>query len=331
MTIREKHALNDSEFERIWIEAAARIGLRVERSGDAYASTDGNGVISIGSDETLDDDDSVAQLVFHELCHALVQGEGNLRVADWGLDNTSDRDLVAEQACLRLQAHLADREALRSLMRPTTVSRAYYIALPAFPLDGGDEACSLAARGAAWAKRAPWSPVLEEALAATAARVRASGRWAMHDGEHPLGFPLGPDGARCGDCAWRQESGGARCRQSAGPDGNGQRVDFTFAACARFEPTLDCRTCGACCREGFDSVTVGVREAVVWRQPQMVVKQGPRFTLLRADGRCAALEQTGPASYRCNIYEDRAQACREVMPGDRRCLTARRRVGLSAR
>jgi hypothetical protein len=331
MTIRERHALNDTEFERIWIEAAARVGLRVERTQDAYAATDGNGVVSIGADETLDDDDSLAQLVFHELCHALVQGEQNLCVADWGLDNTSDRDLVAEHACLRLQAHLADREALRALMTPTTVSRAYYTALPAFPLDGNDEACVLAARGARWAREAPWSPALEEALAATAARVRPRGQWAMRADSHPLGLAPGPARATCGGCVWRQEShGGARCRQSAGADGNGQRVDATFPACARFEAALDCLACGACCREGFDSVTVGVRDAVVWRQPQMVVKQGPVFTLLRTGERCAALELTGPTACRCAIYQDRPQACRDLMPGDRRCLVARRRVGLSA-
>src|SRR5438094_3652316 len=99
MTLNEKHALNDTEIERIWIDAAARVGLRVKRTRDAYASTDGSGVVEVGADETLDDDDSVAQLVFHELCHALVQGHENLRVADWGLDNTSERDLVAEHAC----------------------------------------------------------------------------------------------------------------------------------------------------------------------------------------------------------------------------------------
>src|SRR5438045_1562042 len=112
MSNHRRHALHDSQIERIWIDATARIGFRVQRTKDVYASTDGNGVIAVGADETLDDDDSLAQLVFHELCHALVQGPENLRVPDWGLDNTSDRDLVAEHACLRLQAHLADAQAL---------------------------------------------------------------------------------------------------------------------------------------------------------------------------------------------------------------------------
>jgi len=330
MSTTPPHALHDSQIERIWIDAAARVGFRVERTGLAYASTDGQGVIAIGADETLDHDDSVAQLVFHELCHALVQGPENLRVPDWGLDNTSDRDLVAEHACLRLQAHLADAQALRPLMTPTTISRDYYQALPAFALDGGDEACRRAAAAARWAAAAPWKAALDEALSRTAALVRVRRRWAMDDG-HPLGLPPGPADAHCGGCAWRyQSSTGARCRQSAGADGNGQRVDDGFPACARFEAHLDCCACGACCREGFDQVTVGMREAVVWKRPELVVRRGHHFTLLRAGPRCAALaDQTG-GRYHCRIYEDRPQACHEVMPGDRRCLSARRRVGLSS-
>jgi hypothetical protein len=204
LTPKKTHALNDSVIEQIWIEAAARCGLRVERTRDAYASTDGTGVIQIGASETLDDDDSVAQLVFHELCHALVQGEENLRAPDWGLDNTSERDLVAEHACLRLQAHLADAQALRALMTPTTVSRAYYTELPAFPLDGGDEACVRAVRGARWARALLWQAPIEEALVATAARVRPRGRWAMADDLHPLGFSLaGAPDRTCGAGAWR--------------------------------------------------------------------------------------------------------------------------------
>src|SRR3954452_11457807 len=201
MSTKQRHALHDTQIERIWIDAAARVGLRVERTDAAYASTDGSGVISVGADETLDDDDSLAQLVFHELCHALVQGPENLGVPDWGLDNTSDRDLVAEHACLRLQAHLADAQALRPLMTPTTISRAYYLALPAFPLDGGDEASQRAAAAARWAATAPWRLALDEALAATAAVVRPGRRWAMDDG-HPLGLPPGPAGQTCGGCAW---------------------------------------------------------------------------------------------------------------------------------
>jgi Putative zinc- or iron-chelating domain len=328
MTTQQAHALQDIRIERIWIDAAARVGLTVQRTQDAYATTDGSGIIAIGADATLDADDSVAQLVFHELCHALVQGPDNLRVPDWGLDNTSERDLVCEHACLRLQAHLADAQALRPLMTPTTISRAYYTALPVAPLEGADEACALAVRGARWAQEQPWQAALAEALAATAELLRPGRRWAMAEGQHPLGLPPGSTDQRCGACAWRHSSAtGPRCRQTAGADGGGHRIDDSYPACARFASALDCQACGACCREGFDQVTVRMREPVVWKQPQMVVRRGHHFSLLRAGNRCAALQQEG-ARFRCEIYPDRPQACHEVVPGDARCLSARRRVGL---
>jgi hypothetical protein len=152
----------------------------------------------------------------------------------------------------------------------------------------------------------------------------------MDGDQHPLGFRVAAGGGTCGGCAWRYQSAtGDRCRQAAGPDGNGHRVDPAFPACVRWEPPLACQACAACCREGFDRVTVGVREPVVWRHPSLVVRDGPRFSLERAGARCAALAEAEGA-YACAIYPDRPFACREVTPGDRRCLSARRRVGLSA-
>jgi hypothetical protein len=334
-TLRERHPLDDRSIDELWTAVAERLGFTVERTTDAYASTDGRGLIVIGAPETLDADDSLAQLVFHELCHAAVQGEANLRVPDWGLDNSDDRDLPAEHACLRLQAHLADGHGLRALMIPTTISATYYRELPAFPLDGSDEAARLAQVAARALERPPlfWRPELDRALAGTAERVREAGRWASSG--HPLGFALrsSEGGERCGSCAWRYgEAGQGRCRRSASFDGNGHRVDDHYPSCAGWEPALDCQRCAACCREGFDSVAVGVREAVVWKHPALVLRTGPRFSVARRGGRCAALHDTGaaPATFACAIYDDRPRTCREVRPGDRRCLLARRRVGLSA-
>src|SRR5215471_8067044 len=104
--------LASDEIERIWIQAAARAGFRVERSGEAYATSDGRGAIAIGQPELLDVDDALAQLVFHELCHAITEAPRGLALRDWGLDNTSARDVAREHACLRLQAHLSDRYGL---------------------------------------------------------------------------------------------------------------------------------------------------------------------------------------------------------------------------
>src|SRR3954454_11715389 len=112
--------LGQAAIDEIWMQAATRCGFHVIRSGAAYASSDGRGAITIGEPHTLDDDDSVAQLVLHEICHALVQGEERWSDPDWGLDNTTDHDDVREQACLRLQAHFAAAQGLRVEMTPTT-------------------------------------------------------------------------------------------------------------------------------------------------------------------------------------------------------------------
>ena len=110
-------------------------------------------------------------------------------------------------------------------------------------------------------------------------------------------------------------------------------------ACARWEPPVECADCGACCREAYHSVTVSVRDPVVWKQPALVERHGHRFEILREGSRCAALvdrhadDARDPAArvFTCRIYEDRPQACRDFAAGGRQCLDARRRVGLSVR
>ena len=46
--------------------------------------------------ETLDEDDSLAQIVLHELCHALVEGPESLTKEDWGLAGCGARDQSPE-------------------------------------------------------------------------------------------------------------------------------------------------------------------------------------------------------------------------------------------
>ena len=116
----------------VWLGAAARIGLRVERSADAYAASDGRGTLTIGSAETLDADDSLAQMIFHELCHALVAGPEAFERPDWGLDNIGDGDAWYEHATLRVQLTLARRYGLERFFAPTTDYRAdFWDTLPA--------------------------------------------------------------------------------------------------------------------------------------------------------------------------------------------------------
>lgn len=160
-------------LDRIWIATAALIGWRVVRGHEVYASFDGAGTLTIGAADTLDPDDCLAQMVFHECCHALVQGQDALGRVDFGLDNRGGRDDAREHACLVTQAILAQRHGLRAFLAPTTDYRAFWNGL-------GDEprsACSaeigaLVDAALDAATRPPFSPHLDRALAATAQIVR---------------------------------------------------------------------------------------------------------------------------------------------------------------
>ncbi len=319
-------------LSQIWLRCAERVGLRVVRSPDAYASTDGAGTMVIGADDTLDPDDSLAQMIFHELCHSLIQGEDSFAVRDWGLDNESLRDVWRENACLRLQAVLAGRHGLRRLFAPTTDSRtAFWDHLPADPLaDRTSVEVQHALLGLARAEKPPWAPALGEALAATATLAAlaspgapADSLWSVVDpvpAPHPTGLPGGvADGRTCGTCAWN----GKRCLQAK------QKVDPAWPGCERWEPSLDCQTCGACCRAAYHAVEVGRRDPAVKKQPDFIVDLGTRLELRRAGDRCAALEGDTTTRFRCVIYDDRPRTCRDFTLGSEHCLTARRRVGLS--
>jgi hypothetical protein len=154
-------------LDAIWLAVARGFGLRVERSAEVYAATDGAGALTLGTPETLDPDDCLAQMIFHELCHSLVQGEAHITSPDWGLENLDARDVVRELACLRVQAALAGEYGLREFLAPTTDFRATYDALPALPLEGEGEAEQLAREAYERASRGPWSPHLRRGLEAT--------------------------------------------------------------------------------------------------------------------------------------------------------------------
>lgn len=156
-------------LDAIWLTVADRIGFRVERSTEVYASTDGKGLMTIGDPSTLDADDCLAQMILHELCHSLIEGEDSLGVADFGLDNESKRDISREHACLRLQAWLTGQHGLREALAPTTDFRSYYDELPKDPLaDEADPATARAKQGAARSQKPPWAPHIVEGLVATA-------------------------------------------------------------------------------------------------------------------------------------------------------------------
>jgi hypothetical protein len=341
---------------QVWLGAARRVGLRVIRTPDAYAATDGSGTLAIGDDAALDADDCLAQMIFHELCHSLTEGEAAFARADWGLDNTGPADAWREHACLRVQWVLAGRHGLRGVLAPTTDYRAFWSALEGDVLaDRADRSVQAAIAGLRRAALPPWAPALDEALAATARIAAEAARFAgsasagaeptprgaasaapqlvslwravaPSPARHPTGLPAGSAAANCGACAWRYDRrGAARCRQA------GARIDPAWPACERYEPALDCQDCGACCRAAYHSVEVARRDPVVRAQPSYLVDRGPYLEIRRAGDRCSALAGGTPDAprYRCEIYSDRPRTCRDFALGSDHCLTARRRVGLS--
>lgn len=162
-------------LDQIWLATAARLGMRVERSDEVYASWDGRGTLTLSDAAHFDPDDSLAQLVLHQICHALCEGPARWSTPDWGLDNLTDADWLREHACQRLQAALADTVGLRGFFGTTTDYRAYWDTLGAFPLAPGDDAAiELARAGWARALEPPFAEPLRAALEATAAIVRAT-------------------------------------------------------------------------------------------------------------------------------------------------------------
>lgn len=343
----------------IWSRCAEHVGFRVVRTRDAYASSDGRGTLLVATDDQFDPDDNLGQMIFHELCHALVEGEAGESLPDWGLDNTRMGNPWREYACLRLQAWLADSVGLRAFFAPTTDFRVTFwntlgadpFAVP--PENGGQrEQSCVAGRIAAWrACQARWHLPLQAALQASA-HIAAAIRdcpganapsstqglpslWEttsipplLHPARHATLAAYLPHRS-CADCAWSFRSRSRlRCRHA--PD---KALPETSPACTRHEPveTLDCQTCGACCREAYDSVEVSRRDPIIRRHPELVQDCGTHKKLQRTGNRCAALKggHTVHEPYACSVYADRPQTCRAFTRGESHCLDARRRVGLS--
>ena len=275
----------------------------------------------------------------------MIEGIDAFELPDWGLDNTSDKHVAREHACLRVQATLLTQYGLREVFAPTTSFRSFYDQLSNDALGpvGNDESVA-AVRGLQRASAAPWAPHLRDALRATgqiAEQIKPfaspTSLWDKTQ-ERITPHPTGLDGApwlgsqTCGDCAWHFVGGRglpvSRCRQV-----NEQRIDSSWPACLRWEATPMCESCGACCREGYDSVTITKRDGVTRVHPNLVVDRGNYLELARTGTRCAALEaavaESGEGRYQCTIYADRPRPCRELEVGGPHCLTARKRVGLT--
>jgi hypothetical protein len=161
-------------LELVWLSTARRLGLTVRRDPVIFSRTDGTGMLWLGPRDDLDADDTVCQMLFHELCHWITNGVESFYMEDWGFP-LDDADDPREFGCLRLQAWLAERHGLRGALGPTGKYREYYDKLPEdvlAPLDDSDwerEVVRIGAEAIARAQLPPFSPALDEALAATAA------------------------------------------------------------------------------------------------------------------------------------------------------------------
>lgn len=157
----EKHYQDPLDI--VWLNAAKLLGISVVRDQEVFAAWDGKGTLRIGTAETLDPDDSLAQMIFHEICHALVEGPEAFHLPDWGLEANSD--VCREHACIRLQAALADQFGLRNFLATTTDFRVYYDDLGPNPLEGeSDPAIPLALSAWQRAQTGDWSNPIRIAL-----------------------------------------------------------------------------------------------------------------------------------------------------------------------
>ena len=101
-------------------------------------------------------------------------------------------------------------------------------------------------------------------------------------------------------------------------------------------PTLDCLSCGACCRTGRDGcILVPADDLVRWRRlgSEDIVAQlqpghfGELAFATRADGACVHLG-TAVSVNACAIYEVRGTTCRDFERGSPQCREFRRDAGL---
>lgn len=337
------HSYQDP-VDLIWLQAAADLGLKIVRSPDAFAAYDGNGTLTIATPEHFDADDCLAQMIFHEICHWLVAGRRGFKLEDWGLSNVDDSDLVYEYAAIRTQAALSRPYGLRPFMAVTTDWRPYWESLPIDPLaDGEDPAIALAQDAVFLARLEPFEAVLQRALSATATiadAVRASvdptSLWSVTQARHRLGSLLSDaDELKCRECAWSStDESGLVCIQHKEFDQEAPAVGPEEQACEKWEPKFtidDCGSCGACCRQGFDLLSITADDPFKQLHPELVqLRDDGEFCVPRPNGLCVALDGDGDVTpYRCRHYDDRPTNCGLFEVGGYGCMQARQRVGLS--
>ena len=340
MSSRATHGEYADPIDLIWLDIAQELGFRIHRSDEAYASFDGCGRMTICTDAEFDPDDSLAQMILHEICHALVGGRNALKTPDWGLTSDQGDDLNKEHATHRLQASFCDKFGLRELFAVTTQWRPHYDSLGPEPLRGDKPSVAMAKQGLENARAWNWENHILRGLKATAAVAEivrpfapVESTWRSSRPLHPTGFIL--EGSHhCGDCAWfvTSPNGEHQCQHRCTENTPSISLEPSCPSCQRFEARFspeECARCGACCREGFDAVPVGSEEPLRQLRPELLETRGNFTFIPRPGGRCAGLRTGSETHWRCDIYEDRPQSCRELEIGSSGCLQARQRVGLT--
>lgn len=281
-------------LDTIWLSLAERLGLKVQRSDAAYASTDGRGTLTIANAAALDADDCLAQMILHEICHGICQSPNGWspdgwESVDWGLAFEGAESLLQEQTCLRLQHALTHRYGLCHVLAPTTEHRAFYDALGEQSF-AEDVASTLAKAALERAAKPPLFPHLDRALEQSAELARSVATFVSDAGPH---------------------SKTLLARVQRTPDSG-----------------FDCAACGACCREAFDVVELDAADPFVELHGELCVAREGRVELRRPGGRCRALSVV-QGQHRCTVYATRPQTCRDFSRGSVNCLEARAKVGLA--
>ena len=147
----------------------------------------------------------------------------------------------------------------------------------------------------------------------------------MNTAVHPLGMPFGSENQTCQTCAWSVLRGpGPRVLRCVAA--GYERVDSSWRACSKYEASLDCLDCGACCGPAFDAVEISRQDPVRRLHPERIIRIFGRYSIRRtADNHCVALQ----ADTKCSIYADRPRCCRDFEKGSANCIFARRRAGRS--
>jgi len=172
-------------LDAAWTHFLSARGASIERTDACFVAWLGETcTLLVAHDKDLDADDTLAQIILHELCHHLVEGTQSWQEDDWGLNNQTDDHLYREYAALRLQAAILARPLLRQYLQPTTDHRWFYEALREDPLndaiEGGAAHQSISAAKQGWANWEQWSHRDElqalldtsEALLSSLARAR---------------------------------------------------------------------------------------------------------------------------------------------------------------